>query len=777
MLESAKANLGQVDIRTIEENNLQNKVNNFYNNAASFDTECNKSQEKSVLKLLDKYKEKLFCLLEADWNSSLMVKNGSWCFFRASPLKNATTFTCPSCSKDYKDARVYQDHLQSAHKITETVPKPRVTCRLKHKDQNVVASIQWDQMANHLARVHKISKPSGQHFFRGFESFDNGVTCSVVWRKRGEDDPVPPSEQRSSIGKEVVQKRSAPESKEIPLKKAGATDQDVGNAVALTGTLNQNTEAFIAGSSSQDTEASLAGPSSHSAAASHSEFGETVNNNSELKDVSPKVSCTKNLLPEFMTETDEDFPDTEEMEVEDGAKEDPIIAIEPEKEKSKRVDEVPLEKKVEDGGKEDPIIAIEPETQKSKRVDEVAIENKSDVSDVFCDDDEFERRMLLADDSDGEPEDSDEFTNIRMQNKNLRYKKRLERSSTEMDPSSDPDNQAFIQEFQSFVSKRGISEGNDTFRKSDGVLFRHEDSFLKFQLKKKPGFKLNDLINFENKNELVELKDPVSWIEQFSGPSGNDNPSRQKEKHKSHKQLRDFVSKKLSEADTGSGFKDLWWADKIRNNLDKITKDVNNRGVWTKLETLIQVDFRKKQISRETLAPNNSVNEVKANSVYFASDKYLGREKYNNGNWKKAMDDDDVRDKEYNDFLNFTRHVLVITDRCRQGVYGFSNQDFFNKRRCWFPEDFTTKEFDNIPDSHPIFQEPEDKRPHDSLIIRLAGSGQKIKLKSGTAVTVNKRAEDLLMKCRDLKEILSKKSGKKLGKNLFILAHCHCLQN
>ena len=125
---------------------------------------------------------------------SLTVRDGSWCFYGSSHLRDSTTFSCPSCSKDYKNARVYEDHLKSAHQIIKTVPKPRIACRLQHQGQNIVQSIQWDQMGSHLLRVHKISKPSGLHFFRGFESHDNGDTCTVVWRRRGEEDPVPPSD-------------------------------------------------------------------------------------------------------------------------------------------------------------------------------------------------------------------------------------------------------------------------------------------------------------------------------------------------------------------------------------------------------------------------------------------------------------------------------------------------------------------------------------------------------------------------------------------------------
>ena len=92
-------------------------------------------------------------------------------------------------------------------------------------------------------------------------------------------------------------------------------------------------------------------------------------------------------------------------------------------------------------------------------------------------------------------------------------------------------------------------------------------------------------------------------------------------------------------------------------------------------------------------------------------------------------------------------------------VYFLSNQDYCNKRKCWLPVDFADKEFENIPDNHPIFVEPEDKRPHDCWLIRLSGTGKKIKLKQPTPITINDRAEDFMLKLRDLKDIVFGKLG------------------
>ncbi len=769
LLEAARSNLGQLDVRTTNEQNLVTAVNSFYDESMKYDAEFNSNQERSVLKIMDKYKEKLFALLDLPWNISLAVKDGNWIFFRASPLKENTKFECPECSKVYKDARSLQDHLKSIHEITQNVPKPRVTCRLPHTD-NLLHTIQWDQITNHLLRVHKIPKPSKLHFFRGFESQDGGANCKVVWRKKEEQDPKPPSQQNAAgqasgaagagpsssntleseavnliqeppsqtdrdphsvdaaVAGPSVSKTLETEAINLNQEPPSQTDQDPLRDAAVTGaSTSTNTEGII-----QDLET----PLQELEALSHFDAlqdGPFIPNTTESEDAAndklllrteedTKIACSKQLFPgDDKPESSEIKPSHEDKESKSS---ETVKDIEPEK--SKCSDPAP-------GG----------------------FNQNFHVSDEVWEG--------LEADSDVEPDDSAEFTEMRLANKKKRYQAREERSQDEKEPHLLPENEAFIQDFRTFISKKGVSDNPDenTFKKSDGLLFRHDDSWLKFMMKKKPGFMLHDLLKFDQKDEFVEVKDPQEWIDTIGGPTGNQNPSRQREALKSHKQFRDYISRKLSEADIGADYKDLWWQDKIKNKLDQITKDIADRGLWTKLKDLIKVEFTEKQISRDNLCPNKNSNETKANAVYFSSEKYLAREeKMKLIHRKTAEENKDPSQKDYNEYLNFSRHILGFTDRCRQGVYQFTNQDFFNKKECWFPENFTEEEFDGIPDDHVIFQEPEDKRPPDMWLIRLSGSGSQIKMKNGTTVTVNRRALDLMTKCRDLKDAVFGKLGK-----------------
>ena len=743
LLEAARSNLGQLDVRTTNEQNFVASVNSFYEESVKYDAEFNSNKERAVLNILDKYKDKLYTLLDLDWNTSLAVKDGDWIFYRASPLKEDTKLECPQCSKVYKEARVLQNHLKTVHQITQDVPKPRVTCRLPHTD-NVVKTIQWDQITNHLLRVHKIPKPSKLHFFRGFTSQEGGANCSVVWRKKGEEDPVPPSQQN-------VEAVDAAD-------RAGPSTSTSNTAIVRPNLEPSQTApdptpviAAVAGPSKTSTESesqALEQPSQQDEDLSHLDTLQEDRLSATINMVTEKDSAMNEMLLRTGTDDINRAACSKQLFPED---ENPAVVFSD------------ISPSIDEGSKPSETVK-EMEPEKSKGC--VSLEQKRNESAPGG----FQQNFDVVDevwegleaDSDIEPDDSAEFTQMRLANKKNRYKAREERSQLEEDPSSLPANQAFIQDFRLFVSKKGVSNNPDenTFKKSDGLLFRHDDCLLKFILKKRPGFMLHDLLKFDKKDEFVQLKDPQAWLDMIAGPTGNDNPSRQREMLKSHKQLRDYVARKLTEADFGADYQDLWWQDKIKKNLDQITKDLSDRGLWNKLKDLIGVEFNEKQISRDNLCPNKNANEIKANAVYFSSDQFLAREQRMNAIWKTAEESKDIGPKEYNDFLNFSRHILAFTDRCRQGVYQFSNQDFFNKKKCWFPEDFAEKEFERIPDDHVIFQEPDDKRPPDMWLIRLSGSGSQIKMKNGTAVTVNQRALDFMTKCRDLKDIVFGNLGK-----------------
>ena len=122
--------------------------------------------------------------------------------------------------------------------------------------------------------------------------------------------------------------------------------------------------------------------------------------------------------------------------------------------------------------------------------------------------------------------------------------------------------------------------------------------------------------------------------------------------------MRDYVLKKLREADVGNDLMSLCWRDKIRDHINQITEDVNSSGIWTALETIIQQEKREKNNAKEVLSPSLNHNEAQGNKVYFASDEYKKREAKNLKIWEKTVSVNKIGPKDFSMFGNFTRHVL-----------------------------------------------------------------------------------------------------------------------
>ena len=218
----------------------------------------------------------------------------------------------------------------------------------------------------------------------------------------------------------------------------------------------------------------------------------------------------------------------------------------------------------------------------------------------------------------------------------------------------------YLWEFCQFLAKKGDSTNpqSSTIVKAKNHLFRQDDAWLPWMLKKRPDFKLEQLINFKDRAKFVALKDPQSWVESIGGDSGKENPSRQREFYKNHKQIRDFVIRKLNDADLGNDDTDISWEQKIRSNLQRITEDVNGRNTWAKLDTGIQNKKLELDQAKEVLSPRKNLNEANANSSYFTSQEYQTRADKNVRAWKRAMDNGSISESAFNEFMNFSRHVL-----------------------------------------------------------------------------------------------------------------------
>ena len=78
--------------------------------------------------------------------------------------------------------------------------------------------------------------------------------------------------------------------------------------------------------------------------------------------------------------------------------------------------------------------------------------------------------------------------------------------------------------------------------KALGHLFKYPDSLLNHRVLKDPEFLLKDLLRFhENPPTRKLVENPSGWIEDITGESWLENPSRVVEKLKAHSRLRSYV--------------------------------------------------------------------------------------------------------------------------------------------------------------------------------------------------------------------------------------------
>ena len=354
--------------------------------------------------------------------------------------------------------------------------------------------------------------------------------------------------------------------------------------------------------------------------------------------------------------------------------------------------------------------------------------------------------------SDVEDSDSSEYTETRIKNKLYRYHLRETETKSD-DLCNRGGNKEFIKDCTEFILKKNLSRKSDksNLDKSTGHLFRYEDSLLQHLSKNDPGFNLSRLVAFHDKDLFVKIKDPMlSWIKETGGESGLENPGRQREQLKAHADIRGYLIRKIKETDFGNDIPDILWFGKMREHIEQISEDIEHSGVWGVLNTLEDQKRLKIQIAKEIINPEDSLKELNALKVYFASEKYRNRELKLQKIFQDAVDTNEISHKDFYAVGNFSRVLLALMDRLRRGSYKFTNNDYGGRQARWMPEGTNQDDFCGIPEGL-LCEEPEDKRPADQFVIKLSGENQKGG--SSATVTINQKAEQWLQKYRQLKSI------------------------
>ena len=492
LIESAKNKLGKSDIQSCCGKNLIAEFEQYIDAAKRFDEEF-KASLKPLLNMMVKTVKKLEASIKLDWNSMLDLKDGDYIYYKPTPEKEKLQIKCPDCVNTFTNAQSYQRHVKKEHKKDIQVPKPRVTCRLEHRFSRS-ASIEIDQIGVHLQRVHKIKKPSPDHFFDGFESFDSGATIQVKYKVKG--GPA----AKSSVSKSTTRVAATNDDVETP------DTNDALENTAENHTSAKNNEDVVVRPNSNNDDPLNCGSSNIVA--------ENENELAYHQPISLVLSGT-----EANTGSN--------VENDGGNSDEPSSRVEPEPEKN-----------VNDGGKsQDQSSRVEPETEKNP-----IASAGFDAIDEFCIDEDYvnsveigvaiNESVNIEGDSDEEEGDTYEYTYKRIQNMSLRYQTRCNPEQTEF--CSLEGNKQFIEDVLQYVkdTASAFSEEPSSVRFTKALLFSHDDSFLQWMRKKDPSFRLSDLICFKDEFKLKELTDPAQWINLIGGEDGKQKPARRKEMYK-----------------------------------------------------------------------------------------------------------------------------------------------------------------------------------------------------------------------------------------------------
>ena len=281
-------------------------------------------------------------------------------------------------------------------------------------------------------------------------------------------------------------------------------------------------------------------------------------------------------------------------------------------------------------------------------------DNQVDMEAVFGSEN-LEEKIQLDNDPDLEDEDDEAYREEFTKNRIERYRKRSDHVNT-VDASLLPENQMFIEGFEHFMRFKSAAE--NTIRAAKALLFEHEDSFLQFESRKDPTFRLSQLIDFKDENNFRELVFPAEWIDDIAGETGKENALRRRQMYKTHKNLREYLLKKIRDTKFGAKTSDLLRRDKIKEHISQMTEDINDTGVWAKLSTMIDVQAREVKNAKAVFQPHENINEAVAVEEYFKSEQYKSKAEKFDAIVGQVETTGKCSTKNYNDLGNFVRHVL-----------------------------------------------------------------------------------------------------------------------
>lgn len=182
-------------------------------------------------------------------------------------------------------------------------------------------------------------------------------------------------------------------------------------------------------------------------------------------------------------------------------------------------------------------------------------------------------------------------------------------------------------------------------------------------------------------------------------------------------------------------------------------------------------NFRRNKIKqmKHILDPARDQNEYLSVRKWMESTECKDRERQALKDWEEAMESGTIGKEKFNNFANFVRFQLAVTDKSRPSSYYFFNRDYQGKTKVWLPPDHDCLwSLESLPAGWNMYRSPDPSVPPTCYEIRLDGSQSKLKGNRPVTLLVNQKCYYLMEKYDELKKLMFGKKSLPLDQVFFV---------
>ena len=217
--------------------------------------------------------------------------------------------------------------------------------------------------------------------------------------------------------------------------------------------------------------------------------------------------------------------------------------------------------------------------------------------------------------------------------------------------------------------------------------------------------------------------------------------------------FRDFLLYELNE--TNFEGSNIERKRAIKMHIEDIEDQIVRGGYFGQLKQQIFLqDTKKEQMENIVNKDKTEENEYVCVKTFYMSKECKQMEKTYEQIWKQAMENGQVNKKDFEKFGSYTLLHLAISDKNRQGCYGFLNFSYCSKVAVYIPKGFNAPLYSDLPPDWKVYKQPYKNARPSMYEIRLSGSESGLKNKQKQTINISKRCFQLMERYKDLKSIL-----------------------